>query len=226
MRAIALLPLLPLLTLAAAAPEPERSFLVTGFERLRVDGPVEVEVAAGPSSAKAIGERRAIEALSVRVDAGTMTVRPASDTPEVVRLRVTVPALRGVIVNGGARVRVARTQAARVDLSVNGAGSIDVADVAASDVIVTLSGAGSLTLAGKADRARVRSYGTGSIDAARLTAGEATLVSESGGDIAITARYSARATALGTGSIRVLGKPECRTSGPGPIQCGGADQRD
>jgi hypothetical protein len=220
-----LAPLL-LLTLAAAAPADERSFLVTGFDRLRVEGPIEVEVATGSPAATATGERRALDALLVRVDAGTMVVRPGNDGSGVPRVRVTVPALRGVFVNGSGRVRIAAARGSRVDLSLNGAGTLDVGDVAAGDLNVTLTGGGTMSLAGKAERARVRSYGAGSVDAARLTAGEATLVSESSGDIGVTARYSARATALGTGTIRIGGKPECRVSGPGPIECGGTMQRD
>lgn len=141
-------------------------------------------------------------------------------------MRVSVPALRGVIVNGGGTVRIAQVRGNRVDLSLSGAGTLDVADVVAGDLIVTLTGGGTVTLAGKAERARVRSHGAGSVDAARMTAGEATLVSESSGNIGITARYLAQATALGTGAIRIDGKPECRVRGPGPVECGGTMQRD
>lgn len=220
------LALLPLLMLAAAAPAEERRFLVTGFERLRVEGPIEVEVEPGSPAATATGERRAIEALSIQVDAGTMVVRPGNQGEGLPRVRVSVPALRGVIVNGGGKVRIAQARGSRVDLALSGAGTLDVADVAADDLNVTLTGGGTIALAGKAERARVRSYGAGSVDAARVTAGEAVLVSESSGNIGITARYLARATALGTGAIRVGGKPECRVRGPGPVECAGTMQRD
>jgi hypothetical protein len=214
--------LFPLLTLAAAAPADERRFLITNFERLRVEGPIEVEVVAGSPGATATGDRRALEALTVRVDSGTMVVRPGSEGTGVPRVRVSVPALRGVIVNGAGQVRIAEARGNRVDLALSGAGTLEVANVAATDLIVTSTGGGTLTLAGKAERARVRSYGTGSIDGARLTAGEATLISESSGNLTLGARYLARATALGTGTVRVLGRPECRVNGPGPVECGAA----
>ena len=213
---------LPLLTLAAAAPADERSYLVTSFERLRVEGPVEVEMVAGSPAASASGERRALDALEVRVEAGTMTVRSNNEWQGVPRVRVATPALRAVLINGGGRARVAAVRGNRVDLSVSGAGSLDVADVAAGDLVVTLTGTGAINLAGKAERARVQSYGTGSVEAARLTAGEATLVSQSSGNIEMAARYLARATAFGTGAIRVSGSPECKVAGPGPVTCGPA----
>lgn len=219
MRALAIL---LLLMFTAPASAQERSFLVTDFDRLRVEGAIEVEVVSGSPAARASGERRALEALTVRVDAGTMVVRPGNDGEGIPRVRISVPALRGVLVNGGGRVRIGEARANRVDLALSGAGTLSVGDVAAAELVVTMTGGGTITLAGTADRARIRSYGAGSIDAARLTAGEATLVSESSGDIDMTVRYLARATALGTGAIRVAGNPECRVAGPGPATCGRA----
>lgn len=214
--------ILPLLTFAAAASAQERSFLVTDFDRLRVEGPIEVEVVSGSPTARANGERRALEALTIRVDAGTMVVRPGNDGEGIPRVRLSVPALRGVLVNGSGRVRIVEARANRFDLALNGAGTLDVGNVAASELVVTMTGGGTITLAGAAERARIRSYGAGSIDADRLTAGEATLVSESSGDIDVAVRYLARVTAQGTGAIRVAGTPECRVAGPGPVTCGRA----
>lgn len=224
MRRFALLPLF--LTLAAAAPVDQRKFLVTSFDRLRVEGQVEIELAPGSPGAVATGDRAALEALSVRVDAGTLVVRPGTGGGEVPHVRLTAPAVRAVMVNGGGRVRVAQVRGDRVDLTVNGGGTLEVVDVTAGDLALTLSGTGAITAAGKADRLRARSFGAGSIDAARLTAGEAVLISQSSGDISAAARYTARATALGTGAIRIGGRPECHISGSGPVECAGAPRPD
>ncbi|MBO9621740.1 MAG: DUF2807 domain-containing protein [Sphingomonas sp.] len=224
MRRFALLPLLVLL--AAAPPAAERRFLVTSFDRLRVEGQVDVELAPGSPGAVASGDRAAIDALSVRIDSGTLVVRPGEGGSGVPHLRLTAPAVGAVQVNGGGHVRVAQVKGDRVDLTVNGGGTLEVADVAARDLALTLSGTGAITAAGKADRVRARSFGAGSIDAARLTAGDAVLVSQSSGDLSVAARYTARATALGTGAIRVGGRPECHVSGPGPVECAGTAKRD
>ncbi|HVJ03234.1 MAG TPA: DUF2807 domain-containing protein, partial [Sphingomonas sp.] len=169
MRRLALLPLL--LTLAAAAPADQRKFLVTSFDRLRVEGQVEIELAPGSPGAVAIGDRAALEALSIRVDAGTLVVRPGTGGSGVPHVRLTAPAVRAVMVNGGGRVRVAQVRGDRVDFTVNGGGTLEVSDVTAGDLALTLSGTGAITAAGKADRLRARSFGAGSIDAARLTTG-------------------------------------------------------
>ena len=223
--------LAPLLLLTAAAPAQERGFMVGSFERLRVDGPFEVEVVTGPPRAVATGDRVALDQVTVRTNGDTLVVsagplawagRKGTTLP---RLRVSVPALRGAALHGGARVRVTEMRGERVELLLTGAGSLDVGGIKADDLIVNLTGAGAITLAGNAARARVRNYGAGSIDAGALIAGDANLTSESSGDIRIQARYTARATALGSGGISIAGKPECTLRGPGPMTCSGTIRR-
>jgi hypothetical protein len=225
--------LAPLLCLAAAAPAQERSFMVSGFERLRVDGPFEVEVARGSPRAVALGDGRALDRIAVRVEGGTMVVSAGPLRSEMrgaaaealPKLRVSVPGLSAVAVNGGGRVRVAEMRGTRLDLSMTGAGSLEVAAIKGDALRASLTGAGAMTLGGTTARARIRSRGAGSVDASALTADEADLVSESSGDISINVRYSALATALGTGGIRIAGNPECRLRGPGPMTCAGTIRR-
>jgi len=130
-----------------------------------------------------------------------------------------------VTLNGGARVKVVEMRGSRVDLLQTGAGSLEVRAIRTEDLNASLTGTGEMTLAGTAARVRMRNYGAGSIDAAALTAGDASLTSESSGAIAIQVRYTAHATALGSGGIRIAGKPECFLRGPGPITCSGTIRR-
>ncbi len=219
--------LAPLLLLTAAAPAQERRFMVDGFERLRVEGPFEVEVVTGIAGAVAFGDRAALDQVTVRSNGDTLVVSGGplswSGAKGTTRptVRVSARSLRGVAVNGGAKVRVAEMRGARVELVQSGAGSLEVASIRADDLTATLTGTGAMTFAGTAGRARVRSYGAGSIDASRLTAGDASLTSESSGQIQINVRFTARATALGTGGISITGKPECILHGSGPIDCSG-----
>jgi hypothetical protein len=228
MRALALL--LPLLLLGAAAPPDQRSFLVSRFERLRVDGPFEVEVVRdGSPRASAEGERRALTRLAVRVEGSTLIVSGGpegwnmrgGERVETPRIRIGAPDLRAIAINGGGRVRVSGMEAARIDLSVNGAGTLDVSGVETSDLNAILTGTGAISLGGTAQRVRLRSNGAGSIDASGLMAGDATIVAESAGDTRIAARYNARIFALGGGTVSVGGTAECAVSGGGPVECAG-----
>lgn len=219
--------LIVLLLLTGAAPGQERRFMVGGFERLRVDGPFEVEVVPGVPGAVAIGERAALDQVTVRSSDNILVVsggplswagRKGATLPKV---RVFARSLRGVALNGGAKVRVAEMHGAQVELLQSGPGSLEVASIRADELNANLTGTGPVTLAGTAGRVRIRNYGTGSIDASALVAGDASLNSGSSGDIRIHVRFTARATALGSGGISITGKPECILRGSGPMECSG-----
>lgn len=220
--------LVPLLLLsAAAAPADERTFLIGSFDRLRVEGPLLVEVAPGSPSAIASGERRALDRLVVHVEGGTLVVGPGvgmigedAPAPGSARVRVTVPAMRSVLVNGGADVRIAAMAGGRVELALNGDSRLTVGAVRGEDVNVTLTGSGAVTLGGTAARLRMSLYGSGSVDASGLVARDAVLISESSGAVRADVRGTARIIATGSGQVEVLGDPECTVRGPGPVRCG------
>lgn len=216
----------PLLLLSAAAPADERTYLIGSFERLRVDGPLAVEVAPGSPSAVASGDRRALDRLVVRVEGGTLVIGQGvgmigeGAAPGTVRVRVGVPAMRSVLVNGGGDVRVAELTGSRVELALNGDGRLSVGRVRGDEASVTLTGSGAVTLGGTAARLRMRLYGTGSVDASALVAQDAVLISESSGSVRADVRGSARVVATGSGTVEVLGGAECAVSGSGPVRCG------
>src|SRR5687768_12032998 len=67
-----------LLALAAAAPAggAERSYSVTDFDRVQVDGPYRVSLRTGlTSGARAEGSQEALDRISVDVQGGTLRVR-------------------------------------------------------------------------------------------------------------------------------------------------------
>ena len=232
MRPLLLAPLL--LVTAAAAPDGERRFMVPNFDRLRVDGPFEVEVVTGPPTAVAAGDRAALDQVAVRVDGGMMVVSAAVATWDSrvrggatpAKVRVSVPALRSAIANGSAQVHIAEMKGTRIDLATNGSGLLEVGDVRADDLNANLSGTGTIVVAGRAKRAQVRAFGTGLIDAVALTADEARVVNESTGPIRIAVRLIARVSALASGAIEVAGTPECHVRGSGPVTCAGPAKAD
>jgi hypothetical protein len=214
---------------ASAAPRQEKVFLVTGFERVRVDGPFTVEIVRGPIHASAEGDAKLLDRLDIHVDGTTLVVGAGAEgwnlargeTAGSPRIVLTAPALRGLLVNGGGQVKVEDMRGSRVDVALSGSGSIEVGTLQSDDLNLTLTGTGRIALGGTTRRARVRSNGAGAIDAATLQAGDATIVSETSGDMAIGVRYTARVFALGLGRVSIFGTPECTISGPGPVECKG-----
>ena len=229
--------ILALIAFAAPAHAADRSYVVTNFDRIRVDGPfsVQVEVGSGGAAASASGDDRSLGDLDISVQGTTLTVRKGSQgwgergetssPPPVITLRT--PAVRGATVVGGARLTMSgRLRTNRFDLHVTGAGTIEASGVEADDVVVTVIGNGNVTLAGRAARARYSSNGGGTIAATALDAGDVLALSEGAGETRASARYTADLTNRGLGLIAIGGSPKCTVRGQstGPIQCGAAAQ--
>ncbi|WP_448658635.1 GIN domain-containing protein [Sphingomonas sp. CJ99] len=236
------LPLLPAAAShAVAAPQAggpvlERRVVLSGFDRLRVDGPWRVEVSTGTSPGAVVtGTRQAMETVQVRQEGGVLIVSPMRDArggwPDDALsgdgpvIRVTVPTLDGATVIGAGSVAIDRIGGARVQLVVNGPGTMAVGAVEADQLQATVIGTGRITMAGTARSARILSNGGGSIGGFPLVADEARVRSESSGTIELTARYRADVSGLGLGSVTIGGNPECRVTGPAPIRCGKGGER-
>lgn len=224
---------LALIAIATPAMADERSYVVTNFDRIRVDGPFEVHVIVGGSNARASGSgaARVLANLNLDVQGGTLVIRKGSNGwgeqgkangPAPI-VTVFVPALRAVTVIGGGKVTVSGVvRALRLDVQLTGTGSIEASGVDAQDVVVTLIGNGSVALSGKALHARLLTNGNGSIAASDLVVGDLFVRLDGPGSTAANARFTADLTTTGIGSIAVSGNAKCKAKAPagGPIACG------
>lgn len=229
--------LLAPILLSAPLPAAEKRVGLSGFDRIRVAGPIEVRVAPGSPAATVSGDARAVERVEVRVDGTTLNLRMAgggwnlrggddrrSETVGPVTVTLTTPRLLAVSVFGGTRLSARRMAGERVDLSVSGAGSITVDEVERADQLTAnLIGAGEVALAGRARRVRLVTNGPGRIDAGRLTADELFVRLDGPGETKAAARYRAEVTNTGLGAVTVAGTPKCEVRSPagGPVSCGG-----
>ena len=108
---------LALLALAAAAPAAaaERTYSVTDFDRIQVDGPYRVTVTVGSgSSARAEGSAEALDHLSVDVQGG------------ILRVRRNRSAWGGYPGEGAGSVAIALTTRDLRNAAVVGSGSLDI----------------------------------------------------------------------------------------------------
>lgn len=221
---------LSLLIVGAAQAPDQRSYMVSSFDRLRVDGPYTVEVVRGTApGAVAAGDAKALDQLSIRLEGSTLVVGSGTRGWELrssqrlvsPKITVTALALRTVLVNGGGNVSVQEMRGDRVDLGLNGSGTIQVADLRADTLTATLTGTGVMTIAGEARAARVHANGAGSVEAGGFTAGDATIISETAGTMHLRARFLAQVFGYGSGSIQVEGPADCSVAGGAPVTCGG-----
>jgi hypothetical protein len=224
---------LAFLALAAAAPAvaAERSYSVTDFDRVQVDGPYRVTVVTGRyARASAEGSTAALDRVSVDVQSGTLRVRRNSaawggypgDQAGPVTVALTTRDLRAAAVVGSGSLDVDRTKGLRVDLSVSGSGRLSVGAVDADNLIVGLLGGGRITLAGRAKQLKATVQGSGDLQAAELRSDDAQIVSDTAGNVTVGVARTAKVTATGPGDVEIIGQPSCTVdaTGSGVVTCG------
>jgi hypothetical protein len=222
-----------LLAAAAAAPASaaERTYPVTDFDRVQVEGPYEVVlVTGGGSAARASGSEAALERVTVEVQSGVLKVHPnrsgwggypgANAGP--VRIAASTRLLRAATVIGAGTVVIDHIGGLRADLSVSGSGRIAVRRVDADTLMLGLIGSGRITAAGAAKQVRATIQGSGDLDAAALSADDLVLNAETAGTVAIAARRSAKLRSGGSGNVEVSGPAACTVTatGAGQVRCG------
>ena len=227
----ACLVLLALAAAPAAAAAATRSYSVTGFDRVRIDGPYAVTLNVGPAvSATATGDARAIDRLKVVVQGRTLLVRTdpsgwggwSDASPGKVALHITAPELSGATLSGAGALAIDRAKAMRFDLAVSGSGSVALAALATDRLGLTLVGSGKVTVAGRAQETRATLQGSGEIDATRLSADDLELGVSGTGGARFAANRTAKVTATGSGDVTVTGAAACTVSalGSGEVRCG------
>lgn len=222
--------LLALLLLAAPAHAAERSFGISGFERIRVEGPYAVTLTTGRApAARASGDPRALDDIDIHVDGTSLVVRtrpndggPRRATAPVAVVLATHDLRTASVLGGGALTISGAVAGQRVDLAVNGSGMLRVAGLAADQLNVTLIGTGSVTLGGRAARARLVASGAGTIAATALNVDDLIVRLDGTGQAEVSARRTADVATTGIGGVTVRGTPACtvRATGGGPIVCG------
>lgn len=216
-RLIALLALLP-----APAQAAERRWPIGSVERVRIEAPVTVRiVTSGGNGVRATAADRAtLDALDLRVDGATLTIR-GPRAGGAVALVVNTPRLDTLALFAPATVSLDVLRGARATLSVAGEGIVTIARVDAERFFATLVGEGAITAAGRATEARLAGNGPGTIDAATLVA-DRTLV-QAAGDLIVraAARSTAQITAGPDAQVTITGHPQCtvRAAKPANVRC-------
>lgn len=222
---------------AAPAPAADRTYSVTDFDRIVVEGPYVVRLVTGrPTAASASGPQDAIERVSIDVTGQTLRIRRNSSywggnagaQQGVLTVTLSTRNLRSVRLIGPARFEVDGVRGQRVDLVVEGAGRLVATNIAAETLELGLRGGGRLDLAGRAGVLRADFQGTGDVSAAGLTADNATIMTTTMGSVSLGVRTSATVTANGIGEVVISGRPACTVRGQsaGQVRCGQASGRN
>jgi hypothetical protein len=229
-----LIALAGLMLLPAGAQAATRSYIVTDFDSLRLEGPIDVSVQTGRgAAARGEGDRDLLERVDLSVSARVLTIRlkPSpyearrSGAADTIRLSISVPALRRIQLSGAGSLRSVGLGKGRAEIMMAGSGALDISGIDADTLSLAQFGTGSVLLAGKAKSAGLRVSGAGALDGKALSVTDLDLKLEGAAMVETSAVRTAKIVAVGPGSVIVEGKAACTVShaGSGAVRCGGRD---
>jgi hypothetical protein len=211
---------------ASAAPLP-RSFTVTSFDRIRVEAPYAVTLNTDRAPfARTEGSPAALDLVDLRVEGRTLIIRQrsgfgAGSAVGPVRISLGTPEIRSASLSGSGSLEVGRMSGLSADVALLGSGRLTVKTLSADRVNVALQGSGALRLGGRTESARLTAQGTGSLEAADLTAEDLTLAAEGAGLVTAKATRQATIAAAGAVQVRVTGAPACTLRVAGSAEVSG-----
>lgn len=214
----------------------ERRLSVTSFDTVRIEGDVAVEIVSDAApGAVAIGEPRALDTLSIRIQGNALLVRRTPTNapieqrakriaPDAVPLvRISARSVESLSLRGHGSARLDRLAGSKPSARVDGDGSVEIGGVKADALSVTVTGGGSLKIAGTAASGRAMMMGDGLLEASGLTLASLDFTGEGPVRARLKVDGPARIVANGDSQIIVGGHPTCtaRQTGTGLIDCGG-----
>lgn len=218
---------------AQAAPRTvDRVVQIADFDRLRVDGSFTIELTQtnGTAKARIAGPSDAADRVSIVNQGSTLVIRrsasawggsdAAAHAPVVIRLQVAD--LRTLMLRGGSLLRGGPLRLRALTIANDGAGRVELTGITAETLLLNISGSGSAKLAGTVASATINLTGSGGIEGDDLSVKDLKLVSQTSGNVSVTAIRQADVTALASGNVTILGSPACtvRAVGSGEVVCG------
>jgi hypothetical protein len=210
-----------LIVLAAApAGAATRNFGVSGFDRVRVDGPFKVRLTTGVAPfARATGSAAALDGVAVEVQGRTLVVRVnrsnwggyPGDSKGPVEIVIGTHELSAALVNGVGSLAIDKVRGLAFDLAVQGSGSASIDTVAVDQMKVGISGSGNIRVAGAAPQLTAVVRGVSSLDASGLKSKDATIGAQGAATVKAAVSGTAKVEGQGPASIELSGSPACTT---------------
>ena len=212
--------LLAAAVIAAASPASAatRNFGISGFEKVRVEGPYKVRLTTGVAPfASASGPPAAIDKVAVEMRGNTLLVHsstsswggyPGRDSGPV-EINLGTHDLSSAWLNGSGAIAIDKVKRLKFDLSVQGAGSAAIGAVDVDQLGVAVVGTGSANLAGQAGTLTAVVRGVSSLDAANLAIKDVTIGAEGTANVAARVSNSVKVDGSGAVTIRLTGGPAC-----------------
>lgn len=214
--------ILAFLFAAAATASPlaaaQRNYSVTDFTRVRIEGPFAVTLATNVAPyARATGSQRALDRVWLRVEGRTLVIRtdrsawggePNADHGPVM-IAVGTHGLEQANLSGPGSLAIDKVRGLDFTLTNHGSGAASIGAVSSDRLKIFAQGSGSTRVAGTVKQLNAALDGPGLIDAAALTAKDATLSASGPASLRATVTNAVKLTATGTATIAIEGGPAC-----------------
>jgi hypothetical protein len=211
--------------LAAPADAATRNFGVSGFDRIRVDGPFRVTLATGvaPFGKATASSSGALEGVSLEVHGRTLMVRAnrsswggyPGEAAGPVEVSIGTHELTAAVLNGAGTLAIDKLRGLSFDLSVQGSGAVSVAAVEVDQFKAAVSGTGAISLAGTALKLTATVNGVSTLQATSLNAKDATFSVNGPATVRATVTGTAKISARGPSSVELTGSPACTITAAG-----------
>jgi len=216
------------LALTAPAAAATRNFGITGFTKVRVEGPYKVSVATGVAPfARATGSGPALDRLTVEVRGDTLVVQAnksgwggyPGENPGPVEISLGTHELSNAWVVGAGALLIDRVVGLSFALSAQGSGRAEIAAADADQLNVSLVGTASAKLTGRAKKLTALVRGISALDGADLVSTDASIGTEGAATVDANVKGEATIDSSGPATIRLTGHPSCtvRTGGSATV---------
>src|SRR3954471_20533897 len=219
--------------LAATAPPASaaaRNFGISGFEKVRIEGPYKVRLATGVAPfASASGSPAAIDKVVIEMRGNTLLVHsstsswggyPGRDSGPV-EISLGTHDLSSAWLNGSGALAIDKVKGLFFDLSTQGSASATVGRADVDQLNVSVVGTANATLAGQAAKLTAVVRGISSLDAAGLSSKDATIGAEGSATVAANVSNSATVDGSGPATVRLTGRPACTLRVSGSVSVSG-----
>jgi hypothetical protein len=221
-----------LLALAAASPADAatRNFGISGFDRIRVDGPFKVRLTTGvPPFAKATGSAAALDGIAFDMIGRTLVIHLnrsswggyPGEPGGPVEISVGTHELSAAWLNGAGSLSINRIKGLTFDLSLQGSGDAAIERADVDQFRVTISGSANAAVSGRAGKLTATLRGISSLDASGLNAKDAAIGAEGPSTVKAVVSNSVKVDASGTATITLAGGPACTNKVSGSASVSG-----
>jgi hypothetical protein len=202
---------------------------VSGFERLTIAGPFEVELRQGSiEGVELTGDDDLLPLVDTVVEgrdgSRSLRIAPRRDVElrpsQPIRIRIDLVRLGSISLAGGPRLQSSGLRTSRLSLAIGGSGDVALAALEAERLAVDIGGSGRITVDGRCPEAALSIAGSGRVTLVNLAAEDVSVSIAGSGTAEVRAERRLKVSIAGSGQVRHSGAavPEVSIVGNGDVQ--------